>query len=207
MTYHASMKLYFSPGACSLAPHILLRDTGLPFTAVRVNTRTHTLETGGDYYAINPKGAVPVLELDSGERLTEGPIIAQYICDTAGRSDLMPAAGTMARYRVMEWQNYVTSELHKSFSPLFNPAFDAAAKTLMRSVLRKKYEWVAGQLANKEYLTGGTFTAADAYLYTVTRWAGLVEVQIADLAPVQQFLERVSQRAPVKAALAAEGLK
>ena len=119
------MKLYFSTGTCALAPHILLRETALPFSLVRVDIRAHKTEHGDDYYQINPKGSVPVLELDGGERLTEGPIICQFIADKAKNVELMPAAGTMERYHVMEWQNYITSEIHKSYSPLFNPAFDA----------------------------------------------------------------------------------
>lgn len=200
------MKLFYSPGACSLAPHILLRETKLPFTLVRVDTKTHTLEAGEDYYQINPKGAVPVLELDDGERLTEGPIIAQFICDKASRTDLMPAAGDWRRYRVMEWQNYVTSELHKSFSPLFNPAIDESAKVFWRAALRKKYVWVAERLADRAYLTGDAFTAADAYLFTVTRWAAFVGIDLGDLRALQSFMQRVERRDAVQEALAAEGL-
>jgi glutathione S-transferase len=198
------MKLYFSSGACSLAPHILLRETGLPFTLVRVDLKAHKTEDGGDYYAINPKGSVPVLELDEGERLTEGPVIAQFICDRAKRTDLMPAAGTLPRYRVMEWQNYVTAELHKGYSPLFRPDFNDEGKNWFRAALRKKYEWVASQLQGKNYLTGTDFTAADAYLFTVTRWAGNVGVDLKDLASVQGFMQRVSEREAVKAAQQAE---
>lgn len=201
------MKLYYSAGACSLAPHILLRDTKLPVTVVRVDLKTHKVaEDGGDYYSINSKGSVPVLELDDGARFTEGPIIAQIICDRAGRTDLMPAAGSVERYRVMEWQNYVTAELHKSYSPLFRPDFEDSGKVFFRNALRKKYEWVAKQIANKSYLTGETFTAADAYLFTVTRWAAAIGVDIADLAPIQNFLSRVAARPAVQEALRAEGL-
>lgn len=132
------MKLYYSPGACSLAPHILLCEAELPHALVKVDTASHRTEDGIDFYTINPKGYVPVLELDNGERLTEGPVIAQLIADRAGREDLMPTAGSMARYRVMEWQSYITSELHKSFSPLFNPALDAAAKAVFGATLVKK---------------------------------------------------------------------
>jgi glutathione S-transferase len=200
------MKLYFSPGACSLAPHILLHETKLSFTPVRVDLAAHKTTSGEDYYAINSKGSVPVLELDDGERLTEGPIIAQWICDRANRADLMPAAGSLARYRVMEWQNYVTAELHKTFSPLFRADFDENGKTWFRGALRKKYEWVAGRLEGRDFLTGATFTAADAYLYTVTRWASRVGVDIADLAPIQSFMRRTPDREAVQAALSAEGL-
>jgi glutathione S-transferase len=198
------MKLYYSAGACSLAPHILLRDTGLPFELARVDLQAHKTSEGADYYAINPSGFVPVLEFDDGERLTEGPIIAQWICDRAGRTDLMPAAGTMARYRVMEWQNYVTAELHKFFSPLFSRDVNDEAKQWFRAALRKKYELVASRLAKQPFLTGATFTAADAYLFVVTRWARNTGLDLADLAPVQEFLNRVAERDAVQAALKAE---
>src|SRR5690349_16344826 len=122
------MKLFFSPGTCALAPHILFREAGLSFTPVRVDLATHKTASGRDYYAINPKGSVPLLEIEDGERLTEGPVIAQYIGDRAGRADLMPPAGSMLRYRVMEWQTYISSELHKAYSPLFRPDFNEDAK-------------------------------------------------------------------------------
>jgi glutathione S-transferase len=198
------MKLYFSPGACSLAPHILLRETKLSFTPVRVDLAAHKTTTGEDYYAVNPKGSVPVLELDDGERLTEGPVIAQWICDRANRADLMPVAGSLARYRVMEWQNYITSEIHKSYTPLFKADVDDNGKSWFRNALRKKYEWLASRLEGKDFLTGTNFTAADAYLYTVTRWAPKVGVELTDLTPVQGFMRRVSEREGVQAALNAE---
>lgn len=200
------MKLYFSPGACSLAPHILLRETGLPFAALRVDLKAHKTTDGNDYYAINPKGSVPVLETDGGELLTEGPVIAQWICDEAKRTDLMPAAGTLARYRVMEWQNYVTAELHKAYSPLFRADFNEDAKPWFRAALRKKYEWVASRLQGNAYLTGNNFTAADAYLYAVTRWARPVGVDLTNLQPLQNFMDRITERPAVQAALEAEGL-
>jgi glutathione S-transferase len=200
------MKLYFSPGACSLAPHILLRETGLAFTAVRVDLKAHKTPEGADYYAINPKGSVPVLEIEGGEVLTEGPVIAQWICDQAKRTDLMPAAGTLARYRVMEWQNYVTAEIHKTYSPLFRADFIEDGKPWFRAALRKKYEWVASKLQGKDYLTGKDFTAADAYLYTVTRWASRVAVDLTGLPALEGFMGRVNERPAVQAALEAEGL-
>jgi glutathione S-transferase len=200
------MKLYFSPGACSLAPHIVLRETNLSFTPVRVDLAAHKTSTGEDYYAVNPKGSVPVLELDDGERLTEGPVIAQWVCDRANRADLMPVAGSMARYRVMEWQNYITSELHKSYSPLFRADFDDNGKTWFRNALRKKYEWVASRLDGKDFLTGPNFTAADAYLYVVTRWAGHVKVDLNGLSALQAFMRRVNERDAVQSALTTEGL-
>ncbi len=200
------MKLYFSPAACSLAPHIVLREAGLPFSLEKIDTAKHLTAAGSDYYAINPKGQVPVLELDTGDRLTEGPVIAQYIADQAKNTTLMPAAGTLARYRVMEWQSYITSELHKSFTPLFNPTFDATAKRLHATTLRNKYEWVNGCLANRHYLTGDTFTAADAYLFTVTGWAKHVGLDLSDLTDLQSFLARVAARPAVREAMKAEGL-
>jgi len=201
------VKLYYSRGACSLTPHILLRDTGLPFTLERVDTTTHRTEHDVDFHAINAKGYVPLLELDGGERLTEGPVICQYICDLAQRTDLMPAAGTLPRYRVMEWQGYVNSEIHKAFSLLFNPTLEAGAKTAFAAALRRKYEWIATQLAGREYLTGSAFTAADAYLFNVTRWARLVKLDLSDLPPVTAFMERTLTRPAVLAAFKAEGLR
>src|SRR4051812_41966581 len=186
------MKLYYSAGACSLAPHILLNETKLPHAAENVNLADHTTAAGVDYYSVNSKGSVPVLMLDDGTYLTEGPIIAQFIADKAARTDLMPAAGTLPRYKVMEWQNYVTSELHKFFSPLFRPDFDPNGKEQLRAALRKKYEWLSKQLTGKDYLTGTTFTAADAYLFTVTRWAPKVGVDLTDLTPIQDFMKRVA---------------
>ena len=200
------MKLYYSPAACSLAPHIVLREAGLPFELVRVDTGTHKLADGRDYYAINPKGQVPVLELDDGSRMTEGPVICQYLADRAGNTQLMPAAGTMARYRVMEWQNYITSELHKSFSPLFNPAFDGNAKKAFRESLARKFAWVVERLGDKPFLTGEAFTAADVYLFVVSGWARFVDLDLSHLPKLTAFRERVAARPMVAQALKAEGL-
>ncbi len=199
------MKLYFAPGTCSMAAHIAICETGLPHELVRVSTKTHQTADGGDYYKINPKGQVPVLELDDGSRLTEGPVIVQYLADRAGNTDLMPAAGTIERYRVMEWQNYVGTEIHKSFTPIFNPNFDAAAKEAARQILRRKFEWLDGQLAGRSFLTGETFTGADAYLFAVSGWAKAAGLDITDLANVQRFIATVAQRPSVKQALEDEG--
>lgn len=200
------MKLYFSPAACSLAPHIVLREAGTPFTALKVDTAQHLTADGADYHLINPKGQVPLLELDDGARLTEGPVIAQYIADQAGATSLMPAAGTLARYRVMEWQNYITSELHKSFTPLFRPELDTTAKQTLAGLLRKKLEWVNTKLEGQSFLTGDTFTVADAYLFVVANWSKFVQLDISDLAHLQAFMARVAQRPAVRAAMQAEGL-
>lgn len=198
------MKLYACPGTCSLAPHILLRETGLPFELVPVDIGTHRTADGRNYYEISSRGQVPALQLDSGELLTEGPVIAQYIADRAGDRVLMPEPGTLARYRVMEWQNYISSELHKSFTPLFSGDFDAAARAVHARRLRGRFEWVDAQFAQRSFLTGGSFTAADAYLYVVSGWARLVNLDLSDLRNLQAFMARVSERPSVQAALQAE---
>lgn len=200
------MKLYYAPGACSLAPHIVLRKAGLTFELAKIDTGRHVTADGSDFYAVNTKGQVPVLELDDGARLTEGPVIAQYIADGAGATSLMPAAGTLARYRVMEWQNYITSELHKSFTPMFRDDVDATAKRVLAGLLRRKLAWLDGQLAGKPYLTGEVFTAADAYLFVMLGWARFVNLGIADLSHLQAFLARVTARPAVREAMRAEGL-
>lgn len=200
------MKLYYSPGACSLSPHIVLRESGLPFELVLASTKTHKLADGTDYYTINPKGSVPLLELDSGERLSEGPAIVQYIADQAPAKGLAPAAGTMARYRLMEWLNFITSELHKGFSPLFNPAMPEEGKALARAQLSKRLAWVDEQLEGKDYLLGAGFTVADPYLFTVAGWGKYVGVDISGLANLGAYMGRVAARPAVQEALKAEGL-
>jgi glutathione S-transferase len=200
------MKLYYSPGACSLSPHIALREAGLPFELVMASTKTHKLADGTDYYTINPKGYVPLLELDDGQRLSEGPAIVQYIGDKAPASGLVPAAGTMARYRQIEWLNFISTELHKSYSPLFNPAMPEEGKAMYRERLKGRYQYINEQLEGKQYLTGDTFTAADAYLFTVTSWAKHVGVDVTGLANLQAYMGRVASRPSVQAALKAEGL-
>ena len=200
------MKLYYSPGACSLSPHIVLREAGLPFELVLASTKTKKLADGSDYNLINPKSQVPALELNDGQRLTEGPVIVQYIADQAPASGLAPAAGTMARYRVMEWLNFITSELHKGFAPLFNPAMVADAKPIFAANLLARLTWVDTQLEGKSYLTGDTFTVADAYLFVVTNWTKFVGIDISGLKNLGAFMGRVAARPAVQAALKAEGL-
>ncbi|MBL8297994.1 MAG: glutathione transferase GstA [Rhodanobacteraceae bacterium] len=198
--------LYYAPGACSLAAHILLRETGTPFVLEKVDTTRHLTARGADFYAINPKGQVPVVEFDGNARLTEGPVIAQFIADRAGATSLMPAAGSLARYEVMEWQNYVTSELHKSFTPLFHSELDSGAKRTLAGLLRKKLVWLDSHLAGRSYLTGASFTAADAYLFVVLGWAKYVQLDLSDLPHLTAFIARVAARPAVRDALQAEGL-
>jgi glutathione S-transferase len=200
------MKLYYSPGACSLSPHIVLREAGLKFDLVRTSTKTHTLADGTDYYGINPKGYVPLLELDNGERLTEGPAIVQYIADQVPASQLAPANGTMARYRLQEWLNFITSELHKGFSPLFNPTTPEDYKPLGRARLTDRLAWVDSQLEGKAYLMGEHFSVADAYLFTVAGWGKHVGVDITAMAHLSVFMGRVAARPAVQEAMQAEGL-
>ena len=200
------MKLYYSPGACSLSPHIALHEAGLAFEAVKAPTKTHQLDDGTDYYTINPLGYVPLLELDDGTRLREGPAIVQYIADQVPAKKLAPTAGTMARYRLQEWLNFITSELHKSFSPLFNPAMPEEGKALYRTRLGDRFKWVDGQLAGKNYLMGEDFSVADAYLFVVAGWSKHVGVDISGLANLGAFMARVGARPAVQEALKAEGL-
>ncbi len=200
------MKLYYSPGACSLASHIALSEAGMKFELVKTALQTHTLADGTDYYQITAKGQVPLLELDDGARLSEGPVILQYIADHAPGTGLAPAAGTMERYRVMEWLNFITSELHKSYSPLFNPNMPAEAKEIFVARLKDKYKLVDARLEGKDYLMGKQFSVADAYLFTVTNWATKVGVDLTGLKNLEAFDARMKARPAVQDALKGEGL-
>jgi glutathione S-transferase len=200
------MKLYYSPGTCSLAPHIILHETGLPFEKVKVNLATHQTEDGGDYYKINSRGQVPLLQLDDGTQLTEGAVICQYLADKAGASALLPACGDPQRYQVASWQNYIGSELHKGYSPFFNPQFNDDAKAVFRAALRSRYEWLNRQLAHGHFLCGEAFTVADAYLFTVTNWSRTVGLDLADLEHLQRLMATIKARPAVQAAMKAEGL-
>ncbi len=200
------MKLYYSPGACSLSPHIVLREAGLAFDLVLASTKTKKLADGSDYLTINPKGQVPLLELDNGDRLSEGPAIVQYIADQAPASNLMPAAGTMDRYRVVEWLNFITSELHKGFSPLFSPDTPEDYKTIARTRLSARLAYVNERLEGRAYLMGDQFSVADAYLFVVSGWGQYVGVDISGLAHLVAFRARVAARPAVQEALRAEGL-
>ncbi|MEP6875974.1 MAG: glutathione transferase GstA [Burkholderiales bacterium] len=200
------MKLYFSPGACSLAPHIVLNESGLPFSLVKANLKAHQLEDGSDYYPINSKGQVPLLEFDNGERLSEGPAITQYIADQVPAKNLAPANGTMARYRVQEWLNFVTSELHKGIGGLFNPLMPEEGKVVIRAKAADKLKWVDEQLEGKQYLMGDVFSIADAYLFTIATWTGHTGIDISGLKNLSAFQARMAARPAVQAALKAEGL-
>jgi len=200
------MKLYYSPGACSLSPHIALCEAGVKFELVKAALKTHTLADGSDYYQVTAKGQVPLLELDDGARLSEGPVILQYIADHAPASGLAPAAGTMERYRVMEWLNFITSELHKSFSPLFNPAMPQAAKEIFAATLKSKFTYVDARLEGNDYLMGQQFCVADAYLFTITNWAAGVGVDISGFKNIEAFRARMLARPAVQDAMKAEAL-
>ena len=200
------MKLYYSPGACSLSPHITLHESGLAFELIAAPTKTHKLEDGTDYYSINPLGYVPLLELDDGTRLTEGPAIVQYIADQVPAKKLAPANGTLERYKLQSWLNFIGTELHKGFSPLFNPATPADYKPMVIDKLMSRLKWVDGQLAGKQYLMGDAFSVADPYLFTVTNWAPRVGVDITGFANIASFRERIAARPAVQAAMKHEGL-
>jgi glutathione S-transferase len=200
------MKLYYSPGACSLSPHIALLEAGLAFTAVKASTKTHKLDDGTDFHTINQKGYVPVLELDNGERLTEGPAIVQYIADQSPGSGLAPAAGTMERYRLQEWLNFITSELHKQYGPMFVPTTPAEYKASLIEKIGKRYDWLSEQLKGKDYLMGKQFTVADGYLYTVMRWSPFIGIDLAKWPVLAAYEARVAARPKVQEAMAAEGL-
>ena len=200
------MKLYYSAGACSLSPHIALLESGLAFEAISAPTKTHTLPDGSDYYAINPLGYVPLLVLADGRQLREGPAIVQYIADQAPEKHLAPANGTFERYKLQEWLNFIGTELHKGFSPLFTPGMPEEAKTVFKARLSARLQWVDGELAKTPYLMGEGFTVADGYLFTVTGWTKYVGIDLSGLANLGAYMARVGARPAVQEAMRAEGL-
>jgi glutathione S-transferase len=200
------MKLYISPGACSLSPHIVLREAGFDFELEKVDLVSKLTASGTDFKTINPKGYVPTLMLDDGQILTEGPVIVQYLADQVAATHLAPVPGSMERYRLMEWLNFITAELHKGFSPLFNPKMPAEAKAIVHEILAARIAIIAAQLRATTYITGETFSVADAYLFTVLRWSAHVHVDLSPWPEVQAFLKHVAARPAVHAALVAEGL-
>ena len=199
-------KLYFSPGACSLSPHIVANEAGIPLELVKVDVRSKTVAREGDFWDVNPKGYVPVLELDDGEVLTEGPAIVQFLADRAPAAALAPANGTFERVRLQEALNYLTSEIHKAYSPLFNPDVLPAVREERLAYLTRRYALIEEQLEGRKYLLGDRFTVADAYLFTLTRWARVVKLDLTGFPNVEAFQKRVGSRKAVLDAMRAEGL-
>ena len=200
------MKLYYSPGACSLSPHIVAREAGIELALERVDTKEKVTETGRSYWTINPKGYVPALELDDGEILTEGPAIVQYLADRRPDAGLAPANGTTERYRLQEMLGYINSELHKTYSPLFNPTTSDELRQERKQYLRKRYGVLNEVLADRPFLLGDAFTAADAYMFTVTNWARVVGLDLSDYPHVLAFQDKIAKRPSVQAAFRAEGI-
>ncbi|KEY58017.1 glutathione transferase GstA [Serratia sp. DD3] len=201
------MKLFYKAGACSLSPHIVLREAGLDFTAEKVDLAQKITESGANYLTINPKGQVPALVLDDGSLLTEGVAIVQYLADRVPDRNLLPAAGTLARYHAIEWLNYVATEMHKGFSPLFNPKTPDEYKVIVREKLASQFSYLDSVLEKQDYLLGQRFSVADAYLFNVLCWAPHMQFDLKKYPHLQAYVERVAARPAVEAALKAEGLK
>ncbi|MFJ4067687.1 glutathione transferase GstA [Pseudomonas sp. NPDC089996] len=200
------MKLFYSPGACSLSPHIVLNELDLPCTVEKVDLKNHTTASGADYYTINAKGYVPALQLDNGEVLTEGPAIVQYLADQKPQANLLPPAGSLERARVQEWLNFIGTEVHKTLAALFNPAISPEAKSKTIDTFGKRLGFVEKALQGKDYLTGQHFSVADAYLFTIVNWAPMLGVDLSPWPTVVQFQKRVASRPAVQKTLQAEGL-
>ena len=200
------MKLYYSPGACSLSPHIALLEAGLPYDLVKVDLRAKKLENGDDYLKVNPKGQVPALALDSGELVTEGPVIVQIIADKVSAKNLAPARDSAERYKLQEWLTYINSEVHKSFGPMFSPALADDAKAFFKDRVMGKFKYVDGELAGKDYLMGKQFTVADGYMFTMLSWAERMKWDLAGLSNLMAYKARVGARPKVQEALTKEGL-
>jgi glutathione S-transferase len=200
------MKLFYSPGACSLSPHIALLEAGLPFSLHKVDLKDTKVESGEDFNGVNGKGYVPALQLDNGQVLTEGPAIVQYIADQNPAAGLAPAAGTMERYKLQEWLNFITSELHKGMGSMFDPAQTAEWKEAVKTTLSKRLDWLSKQLTGKQYLMGDKFSVADGYLFTVLSWAKPVGFDISKWPVIQEYAARVGARPRVVEAMKAEGL-
>ena len=200
------MKLYYIPESCALAPQIVANEAGIPVEPIRVDFKTKTTQAGGDFFAINPKGYVPALALDDGEVLTENAAIVQYLADLKPEARLAPANGTLARVRLQEALNYIATEIHRGYSPLFNPTTPAQVREESSASLHKRYALLDKQLAGRTYLFGDEFTAADAYLFVVTRWAAIVKLDLSGYANLQAFQKTVAARPAVKAAMKAQGL-
>jgi glutathione S-transferase len=200
------MKLYYAPGACSLSPHIALQEAGLKYTAVKADLKTKTTESGGDFKAKNPLGYVPALELDDGTLLIEGPAIVQYIADKAPEKHLAPANGTLDRYKLQSWLNFVSTEVHKGFSPLFNPAMPDDAKKLAKERLATRFTHLDAHFASHDYLMGKTYSVVDGYLFTTLNWSKPTGIDLSPYPHLQKFHQRIGARPAVQAAMKAEGL-
>jgi glutathione S-transferase len=200
------MKLYYSPGACSLSPHIALLEAGLPYELVRVDVRAKKLENGDDFLQVNPKGQVPALRLDSGELVTEGPVIVQMIADRAAGKNLAPGRDSAERYKLLEWLNFITTELHKNFSPVFAPVLSDDTKAFFKDRLMGKFKYLDGQLAGHDYLLGNQFTVADGYLFTMLTWADRMKFDLSALPNLVAYKARIAARPKVQEALTKEGL-
>jgi glutathione S-transferase len=200
------MKLYYSPGACSLSPHIALLEAGLPYDLVKVDLRAKKLENGDDYLKVNPKGQVPALSLDNGEFMTEGPVIVQMIADKAAGKNLAPARDSAERYKLQEWLNFITAELHKNFGPMFSPVLADEAKAFFKDRLMGKFKYLDGALAGRDYLMGKQFTVADGYLFTMLFWADRMKFDLSALPNLLAYKARVAARPKVQEAINKEGL-
>ena len=200
------MKLYYSPGACSLSPHIALLEAGLPYDLVKVDVRAKKLENGEDFLKVNPKGQVPVLQLDNGEFVTEGPVIVQMIADQASAKNLAPARDSAERYKLLEWLNFITTELHKNFSPLFQPVIPDDVKSFFKDRIMGKFKYADSKLAGQDYLMGKQFTVADGYLFVMLKWAERTGLDVSALTNLTAFKDRVAARPKVQEALTKEGL-
>lgn len=201
------MKLYYSPGACSLGPHVALQEAGIPVELVRVDLATHKTESGEDFYGINPKGYVPALGLDDGSLLTENAAILQYVADQAPEKKLAPPAGTMERYRLQEWIHFISTEIHKPFGPLFSPACTEETRQAQLAQISRRLDFVEKSLEGKQYLLGDTFTVADAYLFAVLNWTRMMGPDLKKWPAVEAYYQRLLSRPSVEAAMTAEGLK
>jgi glutathione S-transferase len=200
------MKLYYSPGACSLSPHIALLEAGLPYDLVKVDLRAKKTESGDDYLAVNPKGQVPALRLESGELVTEGPVIVQMIADKVAAKGLAPARDSAERYKLQEWLTYINSEVHKSFGPMFSPVLADDAKAFSKDRVLGKFKYLDSQLAGRDYLMGKQFTVADGYLFTMLRWAEAMKFDLSAMPNLVAYRDRVAARPKVQEALSKEGL-
>ncbi|MDO3665273.1 glutathione transferase GstA [Acinetobacter higginsii] len=198
------MKLFYSPNACSLAPHIVLRELGIPFELIKVDLQQHLTVLGDDFYQLNSKGQVPLLQLNDESFLSEGSVISQFLVDQAGRKDLLPEINTPQRYQVLAWMNFIASEIHKAYTPFFHDSYADQREAVFSSILNKHYRWIDQQLAEQHYLTGPDFTIADIYLFVVTRWAAFIELDLTDCIHLTKFMQRVANRETVKNAIAVE---